>query len=70
MLGRRNKFVHQIVMTYRLQPFLRDVIFMIFWQSRFQTISRGFSWQCLELLPFLVHCGFRIWNFHNAGASE
>ena len=42
MLGRRNEFVHQIVMTYRLEPFLRDVIFMIFWQSRFQTISRGF----------------------------
>ena len=27
----RNKLVPEIVMTYRIVPFLRDVIFMIFW---------------------------------------
>ena len=25
------------------------------------------GWICLELLPFLVHCCFRIQNFHRLG---
>ena len=37
-----NKFVHQIVVTSRIEPFLLDVIFMILKQSSFQTLSRRF----------------------------
>ena len=29
-LGHENKFVHQIAVTQRIEPFLRDAIFMIF----------------------------------------
>ena len=41
-LWHRYELVHQIVLAYRIEPFLRDVIFMISWWSRFQPFSRGF----------------------------
>ena len=38
----RNKLVHQIVVTSRIEPLLRDAIFTTSWQSRFHTLSHGF----------------------------
>ena len=41
-LEHRNELVHNIFMTQRIEPFSCNAIFMIFRQSRFQTLSRRF----------------------------
>ena len=41
-LRQRDKLVHQVIATYRIEPFFRDLIIMISWLSGFQPISRGF----------------------------
>ena len=46
-LRHRNKLVHLIAVTQRIEPFLRDEICMIFRWTRFQTLSSGFM-SCYE----------------------
>ena len=55
-LRHMNTFVHQIERTDWLEPFFRDVIFMIFWLSRFQTLSRG-------LMSLHDACWLCLWDF-------
>ena len=40
-LRHKNKFVHKIVMTQRIEPLSCNVVFMIFRWNPFQTLSRG-----------------------------
>ena len=54
-LGHRNRFVHRTVMTYRIVSFLRDVIFMIFWWSKFHSPSWNHELpRCMHALSFWI----------------
>ena len=58
-LVHRNKLVHQIDVNYRIVSFACNVIFVIFRQRWFQTLSRWFmSFHNARMLCFWNHVGF------------